>query len=182
MKIVAISGSLRQASFNTALLEAARACLTDEILWEFGEIGDIPLYNEEIDGDEKPAAVQRLLDQVKAADGLVIASPEYNYGVPGGLKNAIDWISRPAYKSVLLHKPTLIMSASLSPVGGVRAQNQLKQILSGTLTPVYPAPEFALAAAHTQFENGEIKDKSTQAQLQRLMNGFCVWVESGALA
>lgn len=182
MKIVAISGSLRQASFNTALLEAARTCLSDEIFWEVGSIGDIPLYNEEIDGDEKPAAVRRLLDQVSAADGLVIASPEYNYGVPGGLKNAIDWLSRPAYKSVLLHKPTLIMSASLSPAGGVRAQSQLKQILSGTLTPVYPAPEFSLASAHTQFDNGRLVDAAVQRRLQRLMDGFCVWVESGAYA
>lgn len=180
MRIVAISGSLRQASFNTTLLEAARRCLPDEVSWEFGAIGDLPLYNEEIDGAGKPAAVQQLLDQVAAADGLIIASPEYNYGVPGGLKNAIDWLSRPAYNSVLLHKPVLIMSASLSPVGGVRAQGQLKQIFSGTLTPVYPAPEFALGAAHTQFDNGRLVDDAAQERLTRLMHGFCVWVESGA--
>lgn len=156
--------------------------LPDEVLWEVGSIGDLPLYNEELDSEQKPATVQQLLNQVSAADGLVIATPEYNYSVPGGLKNAIDWLSRPAYKSVLLHKPTLIMSASLSPSGGVRAQGHLKQILSGTLTPVYPAPEFALASAHTQFDNGQLVDNAMQQRLQRLMNGFCVWVENGTFA
>lgn len=178
MKFVAISGSLRKASYNTALLHEALKCLPEQATGEIGEIGDVPLYNQELDGDTKPASVQRLLDQIGACDGLIIACPEYNYGIPGGLKNAIDWISRPAYRSVLAGKPTLIMSASQSPFGGVRALGQLKQVLAGTLTPVYPAPELAVGNAQKMFENGALKDEVTLQKLSRLVHDFCNWVDA----
>lgn len=176
MKFVGISGSLRSASYNTALLQHAIKCLPEEVTAEVAAIGEIPLYNQELDGETKPPSVQRLLDTLSHCDGLIIACPEYNYGIPGGLKNAIDWISRPAYKSVLAGKPTLIMSASQSPFGGVRALGQLKQVLAGTLTPVYPAPELAVGSAQKLFENGELKDEVTLQKLSRLVQDFCHWV------
>lgn len=177
MKVVAISGSLRQESFNTALLSAAREFFLPNLEWVEADIASIPLYNQDLDG-AKPASVALLLDQIAAADALVIATPEYNYGIPGGLKNAIDWLSRPAYRSVLAHIPTLIMSASMSATAGVRAQGQLKQVLAGTLTPVFPCPEFAIASAHTCFSDGKLTDQETQQKLQQLVSDFIAWVEA----
>jgi chromate reductase len=178
MKIVAISGSLRQGSLNTALLGAARQHLGAKVEWQMADIAAIPLYNQDLDGDTKPAAVAQLQAQIAGADALIIATPEYNYGVPGPLKNALDWVSRPAYRSVLAHIPTLIMSASMSPVGGVRAQGQLKKVLAGTLTPLMPCPEFALGSAHECFTNGELTDQEAVKKLARLVSDFTDWVEA----
>ncbi|WP_049721362.1 NADPH-dependent FMN reductase [Gilvimarinus polysaccharolyticus] len=183
MKVVAISGSLRKESFNSALLLAAREhFLTGEdaldVEWIEADIATIPLYNQDIDGDIKPESVAVLLNQIEHADVLVIATPEYNYGIPGALKNAIDWVSRPAYRSVLAHIPALIMSASMSPAGGVRAQGQLKQVLGGTLTAVFPCPEFAVGSAHTCFEDGKLTDAVTAQKLERLVTDFVGWVNA----
>lgn len=176
MKVVAISGSLRQASFNSALLAAARPYFGEEVEWVEADIASIPLYNQDLDGDTKPAPVALLMDQIAGADALVIATPEYNYGIPGPLKNAIDWASRPAYRSVLAHIPTLLMSASMSPMGGVRAQGQLKQVLGGTLTPLFPCPEFAVGSAHVIFKDGKLGDEATAQKLERLVQDFTAWV------
>ncbi|MDO3381891.1 NADPH-dependent FMN reductase [Gilvimarinus algae] len=176
MKVLAISGSLRKDSLNTSLAKAALALLPDSVETEVAEIGDLPLYNQDIDGDDKPEAVVRLKNAIAEADALIIATPEYNYGVPGPLKNALDWVSRPAYKSVLAHKPTLLLSASMSPMGGVRAQGQMKQVLAGTLTPVFCAPEFAVPSAQNKFSGGELTDSDTRQRLERLVTDFQAWV------
>lgn len=175
MKILAISGSLRKASFNTALLKAAESIADQQ--WHYASIGDIPLYNQELDGDSKPEAAQRFIDAVDSADALVIACPEYNYGMTGALKNALDWASRPAFKSPLAHKPVLIMGASMSAYGGARAQGQLKQVLLGTLSRIYPAPEFALGQAQDKFTDGKLTDGETRKKLQRLMQDFHQWLK-----
>ncbi|UTF60016.1 NADPH-dependent FMN reductase [Gilvimarinus sp. DA14] len=176
MKVLLISGSLRERSLNTALLKAAGELLGDKATCEWASIGEVPLYNQDLDGEEKPAAVTRLKAQIENADALLIASPEYNYGIPGVLKNAIDWVSRPAFKSVLAHKKTLLLSASMSDMGGVRAQGQLKQVLAGTLTPILPAPEFAVGSAQNKFTDGTLTDDDTRQKLQRLLNDFLAWV------
>lgn len=178
MKIIGISGSLRVGSLNTRLLQAAQQEVAEGATLELASFADIPLYNEDIDGDVKPDAVTALKEIVASADGLLIATPEYNYGIPGGLKNALDWLSRPAFKSVLAHKPVAIMSSSKAPTGGVRAQGQLKLILSGVLAEVYPAPEFMLAQAHQAFaDSGRLIDEDAQARLKRFMSDYCAWLE-----
>lgn len=176
MKLLLISGSLRDGSLNTALLNAAGELLGDKVTWQLAKIDDVPLYNQDLDGDTKPASVDRLKAQIDEADALVIATPEYNYGIPGVLKNAIDWASRPAFKSVLAHKKTLLLSASMSDMGGVRAQAQLKQVLAGTLTPIFPAPEFAVGGAQNKFADGALIDDDTRKKLQRLLSDFLAWV------
>jgi len=173
MKIVAISGSLRKNSYNTFLLEAAINFLPESASVAIYDISDIPLYNQDLDGDTKPESVERLKRAITEADALLIATPEYNYSIPGGLKNAIDWASRPGYKSPLAHKPVAVMSASMSSVGGARAQNHLKQILMGVLSNVYTAPEFIVPSAHQVFsENGKIQDADTLKRLERFINDF----------
>lgn len=173
MKIVAISGSLRKASYNTWLLEAAKSFFpagTEVIIYP---IDDLPLYNQDLDGEQKPGSVVKLKQQITEADGLLIATPEYNYGVPGGLKNAIDWVSRPAYKSPLVNKPVAVLSASMSPVGGARVQAQLKQVLLGVLAEVYNAPELLVPVAHQQFsDSGVLQNAETAKKLERFITDF----------
>lgn len=177
MKLIAMSGSLRTGSFNTALLQAAQACLPEAISCEFVSIADVPLYNQDLDGDTKPAVCEQLKATIANADGLLIATPEYNYSVPGGLKNAIDWLSRPAYKSVLAHKPVAIMSSSIGATGGVRAQGHLKQILGGVLAELYPAPEFIVPLANQAFSTqGQLMDEELQLKLTRFISDYCAWL------
>ncbi len=176
MKVLTLCGSLRQASFNRQLLAAARQAGPAGIEWVDGDVAGLPLYNEELDGEQKPAAVARLRQQVTEADALLIATPEYNYSIPGGLKNAIDWISRPGFKSPMVNKPVAILTASMSPVGGARAQTDLKHVLQAILARAYPVPEFLLPQAHQAFdEHGRLSDENTQ-RLTRFLQGFHDWV------
>ena len=106
MKLLIVVGSLRAAGFSRKLGEAVAALSPDGTEVETTDGGDLPLYNQDLDGDEKPAAVVALLDQVANADGIVFVTPEFNYGIPGPLKNLVDWASRPAYNSPLKGKPS----------------------------------------------------------------------------
>lgn len=173
MKILGIAGSLRAGSLNRQLLNAATELAPSGTTWEIAELGDVPVYNGDLDTDDtRPAAVTAFRDQIAAADGLFIATPEYNYGIPGMLKNAIDWVSRPAYKSVLANKPVAIASVSMGPVGGARAQAQLKEVLLGVLSRVYAAPELTVGTAGSKFADGKLTDERTLASLTRLVTDF----------
>ncbi|MCU4676952.1 NAD(P)H-dependent oxidoreductase [Catenovulum sp. 2E275] len=178
MKILAISGSLRADSFNTQLLQAAGQIVQAQgHEFEIYDYADVPLYNQQIDGDNKPDSVKQLITAIESADGLLVATPEYNYSFSGVLKNAIDWASRPAYKSCLAHKKVAIVSASMSPIGGVRAQAHLRDVFAGTLTDVYRAPDFALATAQNAFSaSGSLLDEKIQANLNRLIEGYLDWL------
>ena len=177
MKIMGLSGSLRRNSFNTRLLHASATCLEQPASLLIQDLANVPLYNEDIDTDAKrPAEVTRLLEAIAAADTLLFANPEFNHSVSGVLKNAIDWASRPAFKSVFTQKPAGIVSASMSPVGGARGQMHLKDILSSTLTPVYPAVDFLLPMAQNAFsETGELTDVTALRRLKRYVNGLADW-------
>ncbi|SDP67686.1 NADPH-dependent FMN reductase [Desulforhopalus singaporensis] len=181
MKIVGISGSLREGSYNRLLLRAAQGMVEEDDSLKIFDLQQVPFYNADADTEIKPQPVQLLIDAVAGADGLLFATPEYNYSIPGVLKNAIDWASRPAYKSVLANKPTAILSASVSPVGGARAQVHLRDIFSGTLTPVYPAPHYLLPSAPKAFDvDGQLVDKNVRDGLKRYLTGYLQWV-SGLL-
>jgi chromate reductase len=181
MKIVALCGSLRRDSFNRRLLVAAtQLAEAAGARVEEGDIASLPHYNSDLEADDLPESVVVLKTAVREADALLIVSPEYNYSVPGTLKNAIDWLSRPGFKSVLAHRPTGILSASMSPVGGARMQGHLKSILAGTLTPVYPAPEFTLPTAQNAFddESGELVEERVRTALARYVGEFLAWVSA----
>ena len=179
MKLLAISGSLRKDSYNTRLLHLAGNCLPKQVDFSIYTCGALPLYNQELDGPDKPAAVQELLTLIAAADGLLIATPEYNYSVPGVLKNALDWASRPAFHSVLKDRPTAVISASMSGVGGIRAQIHLKQILAGTLTPVFQAGDFFVPAAHEVFATeNPAGEQNLEKKLQHYLRDFVAWIQN----
>jgi len=178
MKLLGISGSIRKGSYNTKLLHSAAECLPQGVSINIIDCAELPLYNSELDLDSKPEAVQRLLSAIGESDGLLIATPEYNYSIPGVLKNALDWASRPAYKSALAKKPAGIFSVSPSAVGGARVQVHLRDVLSSTLTPVLPAPHFLVPLAKEKFDqDGRLIDEDTRRSLDRYVTEFVKWVE-----
>ena len=176
MNILGISGSLRAESFNTRLLAAAATLFPDGVGMKTCAIGDLPHYNQDLEADDLPVVVATFKEAIVQSDAILIATPEYNFSIPGVLKNAIDWASRPTFKSPLVNKPAGIISASLAVTGGARAQSHLKQVLAGTLTPVYAAPEYLVGSAHGVFDdNGELNDDELVRRLRRFVEGFIAW-------
>ena len=179
MKILGISGSLRAGSYNTLLLKNAATSLDDPHSLDIFSIADIPFYNEDLEGEQRPEPVQSLLDAIAGADALLFATPEFNHSVPGVLKNAIDWASRPAFNCVLGGKPTGILSAAMSPVGGARVQMHLKDVLLSTLTPLYPAPDYMLPMAQDAFAaDGSLTDATAARRLRRYVARLTAWAEA----
>lgn len=182
VKIIGISGSLRKESFNTRLLKAAGRLAGGKAEFAVFDLAAIPPYNQDLDTETPPEAVAKLKSAIEGSDGILFATPEYNYGISGVLKNAIDWASRPAFKSVLAGKPSGILSASRGATGGARAQAQLKQVLAGTLTPIYPAPELLLGSAHEAFDGAEVADEAARKRLERYVTGYVEWIRRGLTA
>ena len=178
--IIAISGSLRKGSFNTLLLkEAVRLAANTRI--ELASIADIPLYNGDVEEqDGIPVAVTSLQDKIEQADGLMLASPEYNHGVPGVLKNTLDWLSRPADKidTVFGRKPLAMMGASMGGFGTVLAQAAwLPTIRTLGLTLWNDQPPFLLSRAHKAFdEQGRFNDAVALKRLQAYVDGFAAFI------
>lgn len=183
MKLLAIPGSLRRASVNRALLVAAGELVPEGVELTIADLHEIPHYNGDLDNDaDRPAPVEAFKGKIAEADALLIATPEFNYGIPGVLKNAIDWASRPAYRSVFAGKPVAMVSASPSAMGGVRAQAHLKLVLLGMASEVFPYPEFAVAGAFKKFEDGRLADEDTRDRLRTMLADLKAWVERRAPA
>jgi chromate reductase, NAD(P)H dehydrogenase (quinone) len=148
MRILGVSGSLRESSFNTSLLRAAAEAAPDGVELELWDgLGELPLYDDDLEADA-PESVRRLREEWAAADAILFSTPEYNGSVPGGLKNAIDWASRPPLEAVLRNKPVAVVGASTGQFGALWAQQDLKRILGiagarvvGTEIPVSRADE-----------------------------------------
>src|ERR1051326_7032788 len=126
-RVAGIAGSLRLRSLNRALLRATQELAPSGMQIDILDLKDVPLYNQDVEDAGAPAAVLQLREAVRASDGLLIATPEYNHGVPGVMKNTIDWLSRPPGQSALNGKPTAIMGASPGFTGTARSQSQLRQ-------------------------------------------------------
>lgn len=161
VRILGISGSLRRGSFCTGLIQSLARHVADSIEITFHDIRDIPLYNEDVEKDGKPASVLRLSQAVADSDGVLIITPEYNHGVPGVLKNALDWVSQPFQQSIFRNKPVSLISTSVAFTGGVRAQYQLRETLHSMLAIVVPGPEVVVGGVHTKFSNGAFVDDKT---------------------
>lgn len=176
LHIAAICGSLRKASLNQRALSAWAKCLPGHVQVQQLPIAELPLYNEDI--SPLPDVVSAFKAGIQQADAVLLATPEYNYGIPGGLKNAIDWASRPGYKSVFAHKPVTMLGASPGQAATARAQGQLKQVLLGMLSEIYPCPELVIGAADKKFsEMGEVTDPALQTALERHARDFIAWLE-----
>jgi chromate reductase, NAD(P)H dehydrogenase (quinone) len=166
MRILAVSGSLREGSFNTSLLRAALEAAPEGVELEIWEgLGELPLYDEDIE-DDAPESVRRLREDWAAADAILFSTPEYNGSVPGGLKNAIDWASRPRLEAVLRNKPVAVVGASTGQFGALWAQQDLKRIL-GIAGARVVGTEIPVARAHERIDNeGQLLDGEVFEQLR----------------
>ena len=183
MRIVAIAGSLRKGSYNRSLLFNIGELLPEGVAIEIQPIADVPLFNEDDEVKGTPEAVGRLRDAVKAADGLLVATPEYNAGVPGVLKNTIDWLSRPPGKSVLTGKPIAVLGASPGVLGTARAQVHLRAAFEFNAAPVMPSPQVFIGQARDKFDaDGRLTDEKTRAFLRKFLEAYAVWVRRFAAA
>lgn len=162
-KILAITGSLRKASFNTALLNTLAATTYDDLTIEVADISEIPLYNQDIDVEPVLPAIQTLRDQVAAADALIIASPEYNYTMSGVIKNIIDWLSRPYGKAAVVGKPVLIITTSPGSTGGVRAQSPIRSTLAAIGAYPLGGAEVIISAVDKKITDGRFTDEANLA-------------------
>lgn len=171
MIVCGIAGSLRAKSFNRALLRAAQELAPDGMeIRIFDRLGELPHYNSDLDVGGGPEPVNALKRAIGEADGLLIVSPEYNYSIPGVLKNAIDWASRPVASSVLRHKPCAIMGASGGIFGTLRGQLALRQSLHCTETRVLLKPEVFVGKAPEKFD-AELRliDETTREHVAKLL-------------
>jgi chromate reductase len=178
--ILAIAGSLRRGSFNRLLLDAAARCAPAQLrVVPYDELLMIPLFNEDLEQEdaEGPESVRRFRMAVAEADGLLIATPEYNWSVPGVLKNAIDWLSR-GPDEILAGKPVAIVGASSGSWGTRLAQAALRQVLTSTDSIVLPAPALFVRNAASVFDDaGRLTDPAVRKQLTALLGAFVEWIE-----
>ena len=167
MRVLGIAGSLRPDSYNRKLLLAAGGLLPDDVEFELWEgLKAVPPYDEDDDTEQAPAAVARLRAAIAGADAILIATPEYNSSIPGQLKNALDWASRPVATSVLRNKPVAVIGASIGAFGAVWSQGELRKVLAAIGARVVDV-EIAVGHAHERFdEEGRLSDEDLRGQLK----------------
>jgi chromate reductase len=176
LRILGIPGSLRRHSYNHGLLAAAQELAPAGVGIEIFDITPIPFYNSDVEEWGDPEPVRQFKARIRAADALLIATPEYNYSIPGVLKNAIDWASRPATSSVLYHKPIALMGASTGNGGTVRAQLALRQVFTFTKSHVLIEPELLVNRARERFDaEGNLTDEETRQHVRSLVEALVNW-------
>jgi chromate reductase, NAD(P)H dehydrogenase (quinone) len=176
LKILGVVGSLRKGSYNKALMRIAMQLLPEAVTLEVFEIGEFPPFNQDDLDRNLPEVVKKFKAKIRAEDAILIASPEYNYSIPGVLKNAIDWASRPSSENAFDGKPVAVMSASTGKLGGARMQYHLRQVF--VFLNMYPInrPEFMLANAQNYFDTeGNLTDEETRQRLRRLLEALAAW-------
>ncbi len=177
LRVIGIAGSLRRMSYNRALLCAAQQLTPPSLRIEIEELDDLPMFNADLDVGCPPESVARLRQAVLSADGLLLVTPEYNHGVPGVMKNAIDWLSQPLRESVLDGKPTALMGASTGLAGTARGQSQLRQAFVLTNTPAMLRPEVLVGRAQDKFDStGRLMDEGTRVFVASFLVQFAGWI------
>ena len=175
--VIGIAGSLRRASYNRGLLRAAVLASPAGMTIEIAEIDELPLYNADVEAQGDPAAVRALKERVGAADGLLVATPEHNYSMPGVLKNTVDWLSRPARDSVLRQRPVVLVGASPGGFGTVRAQLALRQVFLFTDSLVLQKPELWVSRAGERFDgDGNLTDEAVRGELATVLEAFAALI------
>jgi chromate reductase len=177
LNVSVLVGSLRQKSVSKKLARALVQLAPPGLHCSFVEIGDLPLYNEDLEVDP-PAAFTRFRTTIAPADALLFVTPEFNRGIPGGLKNAIDVGSRPWGKSVWSGKPAAVVSQSYGALGGFGAHHQLRQVLAGVNVATMPHPEAYVSAAGALFDDaGELVSAPAKEFFGSIMSAFKAWIE-----
>lgn len=177
LHVAAFAGSLRTGSYNAALLRNAQALAPDGMTIEILDLAEVPLYNADVEADGDPPAVTTLKEGIRAADGLLIATPEYNHGVPAVTKNAVDWASRPPRESPLDEKPVAILGASPGLTGTARGQSQLRQAFTFTNSFCMPQPEVLVFRAHEKLDDeGRLTHDRTREHVLAFLAAFADWI------
>lgn len=175
--IIAIAGSLRRDSLNRRLLEAAPALAPPSLSIRIHDLGDIPLFNEDLEVGEGPQGVARLREAVAGSAGLLIATPEYNQSLPGVTKNVIDWLSR-GDPCVLSDLPVGLLGATSGPWGTRIAQSVLRHTLAACGALTMPTPQFYLAGAAGLFVDGAPSDPQLRGRIESFLAAFARWTEA----
>jgi len=177
MVVLGFAGSLRKKSYNKALLAVAAELAPKDMKLEIFDLDGVPPFNQDLE-NQPPAKVRELKEKIRSADAILIATPEYNYSVPGVLKNAIDWASRPYGDNAFDGKPVAVMGASIGMLGTARAQYHLRQ--SFITLNMYPLndPEVMVTYAHKKIdEDGRLKDEETRKLIAELLQNLVTWTE-----
>jgi len=172
--ILGFAGSLRKGSYNKALLRAAQELLPDGALLEIFDLDGIPPFNQDLEG-QTPAIVGKFKARIRTADAILIATPEYNYSIPGVLKNAIDWASRPYGDNSFEGKPVALMSASTGMVGGARAQYHLRQVFIFINMWPINKPEVIVTFAAEKIKDGQLVDENSRKLIRQLLENLLAW-------
>ena len=175
-RILGIPGSLRRGSYNRGLLRAAAEVAPDGVEVQIAELAEVPLYNADVEASGAPEPVRELKDWIARVDALLIATPEYNYSIPGVLKNAIDWASRPPSETPLRHKPIALMGASGGLSGTIRAQMALRQVFVFTESFVMLKPELMVPRAPELFDaDGNLQDPAIRDRVRAVIEALIGW-------
>jgi len=175
--VISICGSLRKASYNRMLANVLPSLAPAGMTIKHSPPIEMPLYNADVQAQGWPAPATALADAIRAADGVIFVTPEYNYGIPGVLKNAIDWVSRMPNQP-FINKPVAIQSATQGPLGGARMQYQLRQAMVFLNAFTFNTPEIFVGSAQTKFsESGELKDEPTRDFIKKQLEGFAKLIE-----
>jgi chromate reductase, NAD(P)H dehydrogenase (quinone) len=183
-RLIGMSGSLRAGSYSNAVLETLReefAGVAELTVWD---LTPIPAYNQDFEGDRRPAPVKELLAAIAEADGVVLCAPEFNHGIPGVLKNALDWASRPAFASVMAYKPVAIMATSRGALGGGRCLEHLRVTLASMLARVVLAREVIITGTADRIRDGRLVDEICLAfacgAVEALLQEIRLWQTAAA--
>ncbi|MFB5743411.1 NADPH-dependent FMN reductase [Cedecea sp. P7760] len=180
LRFVGIAGSLRNDSASRALLNSISEMLPEQSHFTALDIGAMEHYCQDLEKGELPESVATARRLVAEADAAIVTVPEYNHGMPGVLKNALDWLSRPVRASCMMDKYVFFVSQSTGALGGVRAQYQLRETLASMLCNMVPLPEMAVSFANQKTENGRLTDPVTAEYIRRQLNVFIKVVEQNS--
>ncbi|HZU88678.1 MAG TPA: NADPH-dependent FMN reductase [Stellaceae bacterium] len=176
-----MSGSLRSASNSNAVLATLRDLFADRAVLDIYDLAPIPPYNQDFEGEKRPPRVKAMLAAIAESDGLVLCAPEFNHSIPGVLKNALDWASRPAFASVMAYKPVAIMATSQGPLGGARCLEHMRVALDSMLARVVLAREVIITRAGDKIRDGRLVDEASLgfacAAMEALLREIHLWRE-----
>jgi len=179
IRLIGMSGSLRSGSYSNAVLETLRDKFSGRADIAIWDLGTIPLYNQDFEGEKRPAPVKELLSAISESDGLLLCAPEFNHSIPGVLKNALDWASRPAFTSVMAYKPVAIMATSRGALGGARCLEHLRVALDSMLSRVALAREVIITSSADKIRDARLIDETSLGfacgAVEALLHEIRVW-------
>lgn len=182
IRLLGIPGSLREHSFNRALIKAAQDVAPEGVEVTMFLLHDIPLYNADVEEQGVPEAVQRLRDAIDSADGVLFATPQYNRSVPGVLKNAIDWASRPARAGCLVGKPAAIIGATSGMSAVAFARSDLRRILEVCSMTVLPDLEIGLTESANHIQEGQVVSDEVREEVRAILDAFVAFIQQPQIA